>query len=157
MLSANDRPGRGTTSNGPGDDLPSTASSAGGCELAEPRTVAEVAAARSAATSSARRVFPTPPAPVIVTSRRFFERVNDRAELGLSTDERAQLDGHVPPCDVQRVQRRELGTKIGMGHLEDVLGPVEAPQPMQAQVPQSQLLSHAVARRSSSVASEITI
>ncbi len=46
----------------------------------EPRAVGELAAAPRAATCSARRVLPTPPTPVSVTSRAFVEHLDDRGD-----------------------------------------------------------------------------
>ena len=72
----------------------------------------------SAATSSARRVLPTPPTPVNVTTRPLRQLRLDARELRLAPDERRHLHGQVPGQHVQRPQRRELARQRRMGDLE---------------------------------------
>ena len=50
----------------------------------------------SAATCNARRVLPTPPTPVNVTTRTSRHRVGDPDQLRLTADERGQLAGRLP-------------------------------------------------------------
>ena len=65
-------------------------------------------ATTSAATCRARRVLPTPPTPVSVTSDDRAHQVGQRRDLRLATDERRHLARQVARQHVQRPQRREL-------------------------------------------------
>ena len=83
----------------------------------------------SAATWSARRVFPVPPGPVIVSSRvPFGEQCDELAELVLSTDERARRDRQVG--GVERPQRRE----VAVAQLIQALGSGEVLQPVLSEI-----------------------
>ena len=73
----------------------------------------------SAATCTARRVLPTPPTPVIVTSSRFVQRGSDRGDLLLATHERRGLHRKVAAEGVERLQRREVASKFRVHELED--------------------------------------
>ena len=83
----------------------------------------------SAATWSARRVFPVPPGPVIVRSRvPLGEQCDELAELVLSTDERARRDRQVG--GVERPQRRE----VAVAQLMETLGSGEVLQPVLSEI-----------------------
>ena len=126
MLSASERSARFTT---PTDfaitsAIPSPSSTAASSAT---QTPSGDSASSSAATCRARRVFPTPPAPVMVTRRCSRKGYRDVPDLGIPAYEAGQLDGKVARHGgaVERAQRGKLlGEAVGR-QLEDHLGPPE--------------------------------
>ena len=81
MLPSSDVPGTRWDAERRGDHLDERLVVGRRRELAEPGAVGTAPASISAATCRARRVLPTPPTPVRVTSRDASQRVGDRGEL----------------------------------------------------------------------------
>ena len=101
----------------------------------------------SAATCSARRVLPTPPTPVSVTSRASPTRPSTRGDLALAADERRHLQRQVPRERVQRAQRRELARRApGARTWNTRSGTRQVAQPVLTQVDEVDALGQRVAR-----------
>ena len=99
----------------------------------------------SAATWIARRVLPTPPTPVSVTSGARRRRPSTAFTSPLAADEARQLDRQVRRQHVERAQRRERpGQAVGR-QLEDPLRLREVAQPVLAEVDQRAVVAQHVA------------
>ena len=106
------------------------------------QTPAPVPSSSSAATCRASRVLPAPPEPTRVTKRACSMRARISVQLGLPADEGGDLLGQVVGQIgiLQRAQRREFGGQPGCGDLEDVLGPAQVLQAVQAEIAELDLL-----------------
>ena len=91
---------------------------------------------RSAATCNPRRVFPTPPGPTRVTSRDASTRPRTSATSVLSPTKLDTSSGRllgIPGLSLSRPHWRKVGLQTFHHELEDVLGPAQVLQAMDAQ------------------------
>ena len=101
----------------------------------------------SAATCNAKRVLPTPPTPVIVTTRDVLScRSDPRDTSAVASDERTDLCRKVSRERVQSPQRREVPTIPVTDQLEDPGGTAKVAQPVLTEVDELHSVGQLVAQ-----------
>ena len=98
-----------------------------------------------AATSIASRVFPHPPAPVIVTSRLAWSNARALVDLVVSAQEAGPLRRQRALDIGERPNRRELRRQAIAGELKQMLGTIDIAQPVLTEIDEP----HAARRRAS--------
>ena len=68
--------------------------------------------------------------------RRLPQQLLDLGQLDLAAHEAGALDGQIVSPGIQRPQRRELGSQVGVAELEDPLGAGQVREPVDAQIPE---------------------
>ena len=115
------------------------------CQVDVPDPVGEVGGRHRAATCTARRVLPAPPAPVSVTSRLSASASRMPVDFRLAPDETRQLRRKMLGRNgIGGAQRRKVVVQVGVAELHHPFGAGQIAQRMGAEVDQRDVLRELV-------------